>query len=166
MQSTVPPYADGIWHVVYSLYNVCILFSSILRVQSVDLLVKLRISCLVHFHCSRQLMDLLLSFSDAISGSEVLSFQRLSLVCDLQTVRARLEIAGARCPQWIVFSTPSPAINCMRTPIRNLPPQITDELEVPQICVNMDLKAYLDYRCHFHNTGKAHRPRFRYAVVF
>ena len=99
MQSTVPPYADCIWHMVYSLYNVCILFSSILRVQSVYLLVKLRISCLVHFHCSHQLMDLLLSFSDAVSGSEVLSFQRLSLVCDLQTVRAQLEIAGARCPQ-------------------------------------------------------------------
>jgi len=70
--------------------------------------------------------------------------------------------AGARCPAGVpdeLFYLPRPpAINCMRTPIRNLPPQITDELEVPQICVNVDLKAYFDYLCHFHNWEKPTNP--------
>ena len=35
-------------------------------------------------------MDLLLSFSDVVSGSEVLCFQHLSLVCDLQTARLQM----------------------------------------------------------------------------
>ena len=69
----VPPYAEGIRHFNYKLCNLC----------NLQCLAK----CLVHFHCSRQLMHLLLSFSDAVSSSEILSFQLLSLVCDLQTAR-------------------------------------------------------------------------------
>ena len=76
-------------HLAHGLQRIqcSILFSSILRVLSAVLLVEVRVSCLIHFHCSSQLMDQLLSFSDVVSGSEVLCFQHLSLVCDLQTAR-------------------------------------------------------------------------------
>jgi len=46
-----------------------LLFSSILLLQIADLFVELRISCLVLFQYNRLLTDLLLSFSDAVSGS-------------------------------------------------------------------------------------------------
>jgi len=60
---------------------------------------------------------------------------------------------GARCPAGIpdeLFFLPQPpAVNCLITDTSDLPQEVLDELEEPQMCDSLDFKSYLDYLCAF-----------------
>jgi len=63
--------------------------------------------------------------------------------------------AGARCPAGVpdeLFHFPQPpAVNCLLTNTAELPQEVLEELDEPQICESSDFQDYLDYLCAFNS---------------